>query len=154
MSRIKQLPLEVINKIAAGEVVHRPANAIKELLENSIDAKSSVINITVADGGLTEIQITDNGTGIDPKSLPILAKRHTTSKITSVEDLTTVDTFGFRGEALASLSYVCKPLTIMSRVQTERVGFLCKYEQEEMKSKKVQTGKVGTSVAAENIFYN
>ena len=152
MLRIQQLSKDVINKISAGEVVQRPANAIKELLENSIDAGAKNIVISIQDGGLEEIKIVDDGSGIHPDDMKILAKRHTTSKIKTAEDLQEVETFGFRGEAIASLSYVSK-LSVLSKME-KAPGFLCHYAKEEIQSVKMQAAKIGTTVTARNLFYN
>jgi DNA mismatch repair protein MutL len=94
--RIKSLPNELINQIAAGEVVERPASVIKELVENSLDAGSLHIDIHVTKGGTEEILILDDGSGIEPEDLPICAERHTTSKLSRLEDLDSLSTYGFR----------------------------------------------------------
>ena len=106
MPIIERLSPEVASKIAAGEVVERPYNVVKELMENSIDAGATKINIEIADGGLSLIRITDNGKGIEKEDLPLALERFATSKAKSVEDVYSAYTFGFRGEALAAISSV------------------------------------------------
>lgn len=117
-SMIKNLSKEVQERIAAGEIIFRPFNALKELIENSIDANSSNISVEVKNGGKTLLQITDNGCGIRTEDFPILCLRFTTSKIQNAEDLLSIGTRGFRGEALNAISVVGK-LTITSKISGE-----------------------------------
>ncbi|MEK7450296.1 MAG: DNA mismatch repair endonuclease MutL, partial [Planctomycetota bacterium] len=106
MNIIKALPSLLINKIAAGEVIERPASVVKELIENALDAGASRIEIEVADGGKKLIRVSDNGCGMSPADLEKAFLSHTTSKIDSEKDLSRIQTFGFRGEALASIGAV------------------------------------------------
>jgi len=121
MMAIKVLNDSIINKIAAGEVVERPANVIKELLENSIDAGADEVKIELTDSGLTKIKISDNGSGMNREDLLLSYKRHTTSKINKESDLNNITSLGFRGEALASIAEVSnlkiKTKTIDSEVR-------------------------------------
>src|SRR5437870_3571088 len=103
MPRIHKLAPEEIQKIAAGEVVERPANAVKELLENAIDAGATQISLYIEDGGKELIRIVDNGCGMSPEDALIAIEHHATSKLRNVHDLKTITTFGFRGEALSSI---------------------------------------------------
>lgn len=121
MGNIVLLDDLTINKIAAGEVIERPANAVKELVENSIDAGAKNIIVEVKNGGKTYIKIIDNGKGIAPDDMAISLQRHTTSKIRKAEDLEKTYSMGFRGEALASISAVSK-LTMISRTKEESLG--------------------------------
>jgi DNA mismatch repair protein MLH1 len=152
---ISVLPREVVDRIAAGEVVQRPAAAIKELLENCLDAGSTHIVVHIENGGLSKISISDNGCGIPKSDLALAATRHATSKLNSVEDFKALDTFGFRGEALASISMVSR-LTVTSRTPSSPVGFVQTYKDGMPVSKqpKPSARKQGTTIVIQDLFYN
>ncbi|KAL5966096.1 DNA mismatch repair protein Mlh1 [Taenia solium] len=157
-SRIQALPADVVNKIAAGEVIQRPCNAVKELIENSLDAGSTMIQINLRGGGLKMIQVQDDGHGIHPNDLPILCHRFTTSKLQNFEDLSKLQTFGFRGEALASLSYAAFRLTVTSRPPGRSCAYRAEYSQGALSSSTPTpcacAGNPGTCIQAEDLFYN
>jgi DNA mismatch repair protein MLH1 len=104
------------------QIIHRPSNAIKELLENSLDAGSTSIKLTIKEGGLKLIQITDNGHGINRADLPLLCTRYATSKLKKFDDLQSLATYGFRGEALASISY-CSHVEVVTKTKEEACGW-------------------------------
>ncbi|GME78270.1 unnamed protein product [Ambrosiozyma monospora] len=153
--RIRPLDKSVVNKIAAGEIIIAPANAIKELLENSIDAGSTTIDITIKDGGLKQITITDNGSGINKDDLPILCERFTTSKLSKFEDLQSIATYGFRGEALASISQISH-LTVITKTKNETTAWKAQFTDGMLNKSgaKPVAGKNGTSLIIEDLFYN
>src|SRR5437763_16455702 len=121
MPRIQQLSPHVVNKIAAGEVIERPASVVKELLENSVDALSTRIDVDIVEGGLELIRIVDDGEGIEADDLPLAVASHATSKLREADDLFRVQTLGFRGEALASIAEVSR-FKIRSRRHDQATG--------------------------------
>lgn len=152
--RIVQLSQDVINKISAGEVIHQPCNVVKELLENSIDAGAKRISISLENGGFSCIKIVDNGSGIDKNDLPVACRRHTTSKLKKFTDLSRISTFGFRGEALFSMSCVSH-LTITTKTQESDLALKAQYLNGEMVGKpSLQAGNTGTIVEVRDLFYN
>ncbi|XP_049293276.1 DNA mismatch repair protein Mlh1 [Anopheles funestus] len=151
---IRKLDEVVVNRIAAGEIIQRPANALKEMMENSLDAKATSIQITVKAGGLRSLQIQDNGTGIRRDDLAIVCERFTTSKLQSFDDLSSISTYGFRGEALASISHVAQ-LTIVTKTKSEKCGFKACYEDGKLKGDiKPIAGNQGTQITVDDLFYN
>ena len=122
MGNIVLLDDLTINKIAAGEVIERPASVVKEMLENSIDAGATNVNIEVQNGGISKIRITDNGKGMEPDDMVIAFERHATSKIRKADDLEYVRTMGFRGEALASIAAIAR-VEMVSRTQNSETGY-------------------------------
>lgn len=150
MSKIKHLPPDLINKIAAGEVVERPASIVKELVENSIDAKSTEIKITIEKGGKDKIEIIDNGTAIAAEDLPLTILNHATSKINSFDDLNNLSSLGFRGEAIASISSV-SDFKILSRQKGNDLG-----NEFNIKTKDINPIGMhyGTKVIVNNLFRN
>ena len=121
MGKINVLSFAVANLIAAGEVVDRPASAVKELMENSIDAGADHITVEIQNGGVTYMRVSDNGCGMTPEELPMAIRRHATSKIREEEDLEKIITLGFRGEALASVAAVSK-VSMRTRTEDDESG--------------------------------
>ncbi|KAJ5832366.1 hypothetical protein N7474_000677 [Penicillium riverlandense] len=159
--RIKALDPDVVNKIAAGEIIVAPMHALKELLENAVDAGSTSIEVLVKDGGLKLLQITDNGHGIDREDLPILCERFTTSKLKEFEDLSSIGTYGFRGEALASISHIAH-LTVTTKTANSSCAWRAHYSDGKLvpakpgqsAAPKATAGRGGTQITVEDLFYN
>jgi DNA mismatch repair protein MutL len=156
---IHVLPPDVAAKIAAGEVVERPASVVKELVENAIDAGARTIRVEARDGGRRLIRVTDDGSGIPAEEVPLAFARHATSKLTAVEDLEHITTLGFRGEALASIAAVSR-LTLISRAahypegSTQVVGVEIRFDGGMQVSLSPKGAPAGTTVTIENLFYN
>ncbi len=152
---IKLLPEETIRKISAGEFINRPYSILKELLENSLDANSSVIRIDILDGGLNLIKVHDNGYGISKENLFMSIKRHTTSKIFYFDDLKKLKSFGFRGEALSSISSVSF-FSISSRIKDYEYGWLICNNKDKVSVFKISpiVHNVGTIVIVKDVFFN
>ena len=150
---IQLLPDSIANQIAAGEVVQRPASAVKELLENALDAKASFVQLIIKDAGKTFIQVIDDGTGMSETDARLSLERHATSKIRKAEDLFTLHTMGFRGEALASLAAVSQ-LEMKTRLAGRELGTWLVVEGSEVKKQEpIATGE-GTTIIVKNLFYN
>ncbi|KAK0627226.1 hypothetical protein B0T14DRAFT_512172 [Immersiella caudata] len=159
--RIRALDPDVVNKIAAGEIIVAPDQALKELIENAVDAGSTALEILVKDGGLKLLQITDNGCGIDKQDLPILCERFTTSKLQKFEDLQSIATYGFRGEALASISHIAH-LTVTTKTADSNCAWRAHYDGGKLSpakpgqspDPKPVAGRPGTQITVEDLFYN
>ena len=153
MMEIRILDQQTANSIAAGEVVERPASVVKELVENALDAGASVITVEFVQGGIASIRVTDNGRGMGPDDAVLAFSRHATSKIAKIEDLDSITTMGFRGEALASISAVSKVRLETRRLTDDKATYVVVHGGEMLDSG--WTGSpTGTSVLVENLFYN
>ncbi|MBP6976749.1 MAG: DNA mismatch repair endonuclease MutL [Lentimicrobiaceae bacterium] len=150
---VKLLPDGVANQIAAGEVIQRPASALKEILENSIDAGATDIHVVIRDSGRTLIQVTDNGCGMSPTDARMCFERHATSKIRDANDLFAIRTMGFRGEALASIAAVAQVELKTKRVEDE-TGTCILIEGSQVREQTLCGFNNGTSIAVKNLFYN
>ncbi len=150
---INLLPDHVANQIAAGEVVQRPASVVKELLENAIDAKASIIKLLIKDAGKTLVQVIDNGIGMSTTDARMSFERHATSKITCAEDLFQIQTKGFRGEALASIAAISH-VDLKTKQESDSVGTLIFIEGSKFIRQESVATPTGTSIAVKNLFYN
>ena len=150
---IKILPTEVLNKIAAGEVVQRPASVVKELMENSIDAKSTKIKLIDRDSGITLIQVVDNGEGMSKNDMIMSFMKHATSKITKIEDIFSITSMGFRGEALASISSISNIEMISKKKNADKTNIIS-LEGDKVTLEKTVFSEQGTSIKVRNLFYN
>lgn len=154
MNKIKLLPPNLINQIAAGEVIERPASVVKELLENSIDAEATEIQIEIEEGGLKLIKITDNGIGMSKEDAQICLKKHATSKITVVDDLfSKIYTLGFRGEALASISSISH-FTLITKTKDSTEGYKIYSEGGENEKFEPCSANTGTQIEVRSLFFN
>ena len=154
MTRIKLLDPDTINKIAAGEVIERPASVVKELVENSIDAGAGRILVEVAEGGKGFIRVTDDGSGIDPQDLPLAFQKHATSKISRAEDLAGISTLGFRGEALASIASVSGSVEVKTKTREAISGTYIRLEQGRIIESRETGSPAGTTITVWDLFYN
>lgn len=153
-STIKKLPQEIVNQIAAGEVIERPASVIKELLDNSIDAGAKNIEIEIKDGGLKLIQISDNGKGIAKEDLLMAFEPHATSKISDINDLNTLMTMGFRGEALSTIQSIAR-VTVISKTAGTELAYSLKFNTNEDNQVIQSAARTnGTTIRVEDLFFN
>jgi DNA mismatch repair protein MutL len=150
---IRLLPDNIANQIAAGEVVQRPASVVKELLENSVDAGSTNVQLIVKDAGKQLVQVIDNGKGMSDSDARLCFERHATSKIRSAEDLFAIKTFGFRGEAMASIAAVAQ-VELKTRQAENELGTLIRIEGSSIIVHEQTAYPVGTSISVKNLFYN
>jgi DNA mismatch repair protein MutL len=150
---IKLLPDSVANQIAAGEVIQRPASAVKELMENALDASATQIDLTVKDAGKALIMVTDNGCGMSETDARLCFERHATSKISKAEDLFSIRTMGFRGEALASIAAIAQ-VEVRTRRKEDEVGVKIINEGSVVKEQTLAPMAVGTTFAVKNLFFN
>lgn len=150
---IRILPSNIANMIAAGEVVQRPASVVKELMENSVDAGATQVNVIIKDAGRTLIQVIDNGCGMSPDQAVLAFERHATSKISSAEDLMDIHTFGFRGEALASIAAVAE-VTLKTRRAGDEIGCQVDFADSQHLSTIETVTPVGSNFSVRNLFYN
>ncbi|MFN7629364.1 MAG: DNA mismatch repair endonuclease MutL, partial [Pirellula sp.] len=153
MPLIRQLPVGLVNKIAAGEVIERPASVVKETLENSIDAGANFVEVCVEGGGIDLIRISDSGCGIEPEQLELALAPHATSKLQSSDDLFDVRTLGFRGEALASIAEISH-LTLRSRVAASDSGYELRAQGGEREPIRPCAMDVGTTIEVRHLFFN
>ncbi|HEX5538579.1 MAG TPA: DNA mismatch repair endonuclease MutL, partial [Methylophilaceae bacterium] len=153
MSSIRLLPDQLISQIAAGEVVERPASALKELLENSLDAGSTEVEVSLLGGGVKQLRVADNGSGIAQDDLALALTRHATSKIATLEDLESVGSLGFRGEALASIASVAR-VQITSRYQAERHAWRIASEGSQITPLTPAALDAGTIVEMQDLYFN
>lgn len=151
--KITLLPDNIANQIAAGEVIQRPASAVKELLENAVDAGATEINLLIADAGKSLVQVIDNGSGMSETDARMSFERHATSKIKSIEDLFHIRTMGFRGEALASIAAVAQVELKTKRAEDE-AGVYIEVENSDVKKQEPVAAPTGTSIAMKNLFFN
>lgn len=150
---IRILPSNIANMIAAGEVVQRPASVVKELMENSVDAGATQVSVIIKDAGRTLIQVIDNGCGMSPDQAVLAFERHATSKISSAEDLMDIHTFGFRGEALASIAAVAE-VTLKTRRAGDEIGCQVDFADSKHLSTIETVTPVGSNFSVRNLFYN
>ena len=150
---IHLLPPHIANQIAAGEVIQRPASAVKELLENAVDAGATEIRLIVVDAGKSLIQVVDNGRGMDPIDARNCFERHATSKINEIEDLFTIRTMGFRGEALASIAAVAQ-VSMKTRTADQELGTEIEIENSKILNQTTCGCAIGTSISMKNLFFN
>ncbi len=150
--RIQQLPPLVANQIAAGEVIERPASVVKELLENALDAKADAITIEIGYGGLNQIKISDNGVGIIAEDLPLAIAAHATSKIKVLNDLYAIDSMGFRGEALASITSIAK-VTISSKPAEQGTAMMLRVQGAQTVISPCARTQ-GTTIEVTDLFFN
>jgi DNA mismatch repair protein MutL len=153
INKIKILSPEQAIKIAAGEVVERPANIIKEIVENSIDAGATKISIFIHESGKKLIKIIDNGLGMSAHDVKLSVAAHATSKINRVEDLESITTFGFRGEALASINSVSN-LTITSKTDESQTGTRIEWKFGKLQTESIESHATGTTIQIANLFDN
>ncbi len=147
------LPDNIANQIAAGEVIQRPASAVKEMLENAIDAGATQIHLIIKDAGKELIQVNDNGKGMSPMDARLCFERHATSKIKSIDDLFAIRTMGFRGEALASIAAVAQ-VELKTRTETDEIGTCILIDNSTVRSQEPCQSAVGSSLAVKNLFFN
>ncbi|HGY56114.1 MAG TPA: DNA mismatch repair endonuclease MutL [Caldithrix abyssi] len=152
-SKIKILPENLANKIAAGEVVERPASVVKELVENAIDAEAQRIAVFIEKGGKQLIQVVDNGVGMGEEDIRLAFERHATSKIKKADDLQRIETLGFRGEALPSIASVSQ-VEIKSKTKEEKLGNLLVIHGGKVRDFKKNASNTGTSISVKNLFFN
>ena len=153
MNIINKLPKSVANQIAAGEVIQRPSSIVKELIENSIDAKSTVIKVIIKDAGKQSISVIDNGMGMSKVDSKNCFERHSTSKLKEADDLFHIKTMGFRGEALASIAAVSE-VTLKTKPENEKIGYQVIFKDGNVTKENDISFEKGTSITAKNLFYN
>ena len=150
---IKLLPDHIANQIAAGEVIQRPASVVKEMVENAIDAGATKVDVVIKDAGKTLIQIVDNGKGMSTFDARMCFERHATSKVSKAEDLFTLTTKGFRGEALASVAAIAH-VTLKTKLENDQVGNLLQIEGSKITKQEAIVCPTGSSFEVKNLFYN